>query len=70
MDETIALEALAALSNPTRLSAFRLLVSREPEGIAAGEVARLVASLDDLLLQSEMRRIGQMDGASSKASRS
>ena len=42
MDETIALEALAALSNPTRLSAFRLLVSREPEGIAAGEVARLV----------------------------
>jgi len=42
MDETDALDCLAALAQPTRLQAFRLLVTREPEGIAAGEVARLV----------------------------
>ena len=42
MDETIALDCLAALSQPSRLKAFRLLVAHEPEGIAAGEVARLV----------------------------
>lgn len=40
MDETTALTCLAALSQPTRLAAFRLLVAREPEGIAAGEIAR------------------------------
>ena len=45
--------------------AFRFM-SRRIEAFAALPVA----SLDDLLLQSEMRRIGQMDGASSKASRS
>jgi ArsR family transcriptional regulator, arsenate/arsenite/antimonite-responsive transcriptional repressor len=39
--ETIA--ALSALAQPTRLETFRLLVSREPEGIPAGEVARLMA---------------------------
>jgi DNA-binding transcriptional ArsR family regulator len=43
MDEIIALDCLAALAQPTRLTAFRLLVSREPDGIAAGEIARLVA---------------------------
>ncbi len=42
MDEIAALHCLAALANPTRLAAFRLLVSREPGGIAAGEVARLI----------------------------
>lgn len=43
MDESTALDCLSALANPTRLAAFRLLVSREPEGVAAGEVARLLA---------------------------
>lgn len=42
MDETSALDGLAALSQETRLKAFRLLVAREPEGIAAGEIARLL----------------------------
>ncbi|MGO8800475.1 MAG: ArsR/SmtB family transcription factor [Roseiarcus sp.] len=42
MDETEIIGALAALAQPTRLETFRLLVAREPEGIAAGEVARLV----------------------------
>lgn len=42
MDEKSALDCLAALSQPTRLKAFRLLVAREPVGIAAGEVAALL----------------------------
>jgi DNA-binding transcriptional ArsR family regulator len=40
MDELSALAALAALSQATRLQTFRLLVRREPEGVAAGELAR------------------------------
>jgi len=42
MDEIAALECLAALSQPTRLKAFRLLVAHEPDGVASGEVAGLV----------------------------
>lgn len=33
-----ALSALAALSHPTRLDAFRLLVRHEPDGLATGEL--------------------------------
>jgi ArsR family transcriptional regulator len=43
MDTTIAIAALAALAQTTRLEAFRLLVGREPVGVAAGELARLLA---------------------------
>jgi ArsR family transcriptional regulator, arsenate/arsenite/antimonite-responsive transcriptional repressor len=43
MDSTVTIAALAALAQTTRLEAFRLLVSREPEGVAAGELARLLA---------------------------
>ncbi|WP_026607147.1 ArsR/SmtB family transcription factor [Methylocapsa acidiphila] len=42
MDDTAAITALAALAQTTRLATFRLLVAREPEGVAAGELARLV----------------------------
>ena len=42
MDESIALDCLAALAQPTRLDAFRLMVAHEPEGTAAGEIARIV----------------------------
>ncbi len=42
MDDISALDALAALSQATRLRTFRLLVAREPEGVAAGELARLI----------------------------
>jgi ArsR family transcriptional regulator, arsenate/arsenite/antimonite-responsive transcriptional repressor len=42
MDETSALAALSALSQATRLQTFRLLVSREPDGVPAGELARLI----------------------------
>jgi ArsR family transcriptional regulator len=40
MDESTAIAALAALAQPTRLAAFRLLLRHEPEGLAAGELAR------------------------------
>jgi ArsR family transcriptional regulator len=42
MEIKIALKALAALAQDTRLSIFRLLVEQAPEGLPAGEiVARL-----------------------------
>lgn len=34
-----AIEAFAALAQPTRLETFRLLVTQEPEGLAAGDIA-------------------------------
>lgn len=40
MDETEALLAFAALSQSTRLAVFRLLITHEPTGLPAGEVAR------------------------------
>ena len=40
MDEKDVTTALAALSQATRLQTFRLLVRREPDGVAAGELAR------------------------------
>ncbi len=40
MESSDALSALAALSQDTRLAAFRHLVRHEPDGIAAGELAR------------------------------
>jgi ArsR family transcriptional regulator len=43
MDSTAAILALAALAQPTRLDVFRLLVKREPEGLAAGDIARELA---------------------------
>ena len=43
MDNTEAIAALAALAQTTRLDTFRLLVAREPEGVPAGELARLMA---------------------------
>ncbi len=42
MESSEATEAFAALSQPTRLGAFRLLVTHEPQGLPAGEVARLL----------------------------
>ena len=40
MEITTAIASFAALSQDTRLKAFRLLVSQEPEGLPAGEIAR------------------------------
>ena len=35
--------ALAALAQSTRLEVFRLLAKHEPDGIAAGDIARMLA---------------------------
>ena len=42
MDNIETIAALAALAQSTRLDTFRLLVNREPDGVPAGELARLV----------------------------
>ena len=43
MDNIQAIAALAALAQTTRLDTFRLLVAREPDGVPAGELARVMA---------------------------
>ncbi|MCB1488907.1 MAG: helix-turn-helix transcriptional regulator [Bauldia sp.] len=40
MDDKSAIEALAALAQPTRLNIFRRLVAAEQPGLPAGEIAR------------------------------
>lgn len=42
MESKAAIAAFGALAQSTRLDAFRLLVRAEPEGLPAGEVARLL----------------------------
>ena len=43
MESEQAILALAALAQSTRLDVFRLLVKREPEGMAAGDIAKALA---------------------------
>jgi ArsR family transcriptional regulator, arsenate/arsenite/antimonite-responsive transcriptional repressor len=43
MESEQAIISLAALAQSTRLSVFRLLVKHEPEGLAAGEIAKALA---------------------------
>ena len=40
MDTSVALSALSALSQATRLDVFRLLMQHEPQGLPAGEIAK------------------------------
>lgn len=40
MDKFAAVDAFGALAQPTRLDAFRLLVTHEPDGLPVGEIAR------------------------------
>ncbi|HET7314852.1 helix-turn-helix transcriptional regulator [Salinisphaera sp.] len=42
MDEKNAIERFSALAQETRIAAFRLLVRHEPNGLPAGEIARLL----------------------------
>lgn len=42
MDNLAAISALGALAQGTRLDVFRLLIRQEPDGVAAGEIARLL----------------------------
>jgi ArsR family transcriptional regulator len=43
MDSETVILAMAALAQPTRLEAFRLLVKHEPDGLPAGEIADSLA---------------------------
>jgi DNA-binding transcriptional ArsR family regulator len=43
MESENVILALAALAQPTRLDVFRLLVQHEPEGLAAGDIAKAMA---------------------------
>jgi DNA-binding transcriptional ArsR family regulator len=43
MESENVILALAALAQPTRLQAFRLLIKFEPEGLPAGEIASELA---------------------------
>src|SRR6185369_3755263 len=43
MESTSTILVLAALAQSTRLDVFRLLVEREPQGLAAGEIAKRLA---------------------------
>jgi arsenate reductase len=40
IDESAAIEAFASLAQPTRLAAFRRLLSAHPEAVPAGEIAK------------------------------
>lgn len=42
MDDDPAMHAMAALSHPTRLAAFRRLVDRLPAGLPSGELAAAI----------------------------
>jgi ArsR family transcriptional regulator len=43
MEAEQAILALAALAQSTRLGVFRLLVRQEPDGLAAGDIAKALA---------------------------
>jgi DNA-binding transcriptional ArsR family regulator len=42
MESNSAIDVFAALAQPTRLEAFRLIIRHEPGGLPAGEIARLL----------------------------
>jgi ArsR family transcriptional regulator, arsenate/arsenite/antimonite-responsive transcriptional repressor len=60
-----ALAALAALGQPTRLAIFRLLMRREPGGLAAGAIAQSVGCPHNTLSThlSILARSGLVHGA-------
>ena len=43
MESNQAIAAFGALAQPTRLEVFRTLIKHEPDGLPAGEIARLLA---------------------------
>ena len=43
MEKDTAVAALAALAQENRLDVFRLLVKHEPDGLAAGDIAKALA---------------------------
>jgi DNA-binding transcriptional ArsR family regulator len=49
MDSNAALDALAALGQETRLKAFRLLIRAGTDGMAAGEIAMRLGTVQNTL---------------------
>jgi DNA-binding transcriptional ArsR family regulator len=58
MDSSDAVAILAAIAHPSRLETFRLLVRYLPYGLAAGDIARLIA-LPHNTLSSHLSILGQ-----------
>ena len=54
MDETAAIDALAALAQPTRLATLRLLMRALPDGVPAGEIARLLGAPGESVCSSSL----------------
>jgi len=52
LESQTAVAALSALAHPGRLEVFRLLVRAGPEGMAAGEIARVTGSLANTMSAS------------------
>ena len=65
MSGPLALAALAALGQSTRLEIFRLLIRREPEGLSAGGIADAVGCQQNTLSShlSILARSGLVRGA-------
>jgi ArsR family transcriptional regulator len=49
MDETVAIESLAALGQESRIRIFRHLIQAGPEGVAAGEIAEQLGIVPNTL---------------------
>jgi DNA-binding transcriptional ArsR family regulator len=63
--ELDVISGLSALAQSTRLQAFRLLVKHEPEGLAAGDIARAL-DVPQNTLSSHLSVLSQADLVSSK----
>jgi len=60
-----ALEALGALAQQSRLSVFRLLVQRGPDGLAAGQIAKRL-DIPPATLSFHLGQLGQAGLVSSR----
>lgn len=49
MDQTVAIEAFAALAQSSRMAIFRLLVKAGPEGLQVGEIGRTLGIVSSTL---------------------
>jgi DNA-binding transcriptional ArsR family regulator len=58
MDKTMALLALAALGQETRLDVFRLLVQAGAEGVPAGEIATRLGTVQNTM-SAHLKILGQ-----------
>lgn len=64
MSAPVALAALAALGQPTRLEVLRLLMRREPDGLSAGAIAEAIGCPQNTLSThlSILARAGMVRG--------